>query len=76
MSGMGHSGVARRRKSLQAISDLRDAGISTNFVLVAARGAGDADPTDHFVACLDRHASTDRNDVRDLLQISVFGLIS
>src|SRR5262249_19212278 len=59
-----------------ARSHLGDAGISARLILFATRGAGDADRADYLVADLDRHATTHRNHIRDLLQISIFRLIS
>src|SRR5262245_66626517 len=64
--------AARQLSSIQARSHL----IGARLILFATRGAGDADRADYLVADLDRHAATDRNHVRDLLQKSVLRLIS
>ena len=66
LKGAAPTGETRRFKSLQAISDLGDSGISTGFVFLTAGGAGNANRTDHLGAGLDRYAAADRNDVRDL----------
>src|SRR5262249_6869672 len=66
---------AIRERSLQTISYLSDAGISTRLVLLTAGCTRDADGTNYFVTSFDRHAATNCNHIRDLLQIGTLRLI-
>src|SRR5262249_38078736 len=66
---------AIRERSLQIISYLSDARISTRLVLLTAGCTRDADGTNYFVTRFDRHAATNRNHIRDLLQIGTLRLI-
>src|SRR5262249_11900230 len=66
---------AIRERSLQIISYLSDARISTRLVLLTAGCTRDADGTNYFVTSFDRHAATNCNHIRDLLQIGTLRLI-
>jgi NAD(P)-dependent dehydrogenase (short-subunit alcohol dehydrogenase family) len=63
-------------KSIQAGGHLGNTGVGARLVLFAAGGAGDADRADYLVADLDRHAATNRNYIRDLLQKGILRLVS
>jgi hypothetical protein len=52
----------------QAISDLGDGRLSANLVLIASRGAANADRADNFVIRFDNNSAGHQKHARKMLQ--------